>query len=107
MPRITEKIPKNAVGVSIKMRIVDADGTYINLALITGISLSLKLKAPSGAIKTKTPVFLSDGSDGWIKYVTESGVLDEVSKWKVEATVSSPSYSVPTFIGYFYVTDTL
>lgn len=45
-------------------------------------------KPPTGAVKVKTAAFDTDGANGILKYVIESGVLDQVGEWKVQARVA-------------------
>lgn len=50
-------------------------------------TMQIKLRKPSGTVLTKTASFYTDGTDGKIKYVTESGDLDEVGVWYIQALV--------------------
>ena len=45
------------------------------------------LRKPSGTNLEKTGVFVTDGSDGQMKYTTVSGDLSEAGDWSVQAKV--------------------
>jgi hypothetical protein len=45
-------------------------------------------KPPTGAVKVKTATFDTDGVNGVLKYVIESGVIDQVGEWKVQARIA-------------------
>jgi hypothetical protein len=42
---------------------------------------------PDNAVLTVTPVFVNDGRDGLIKYVTQAGDLDQIGTWQIQARV--------------------
>ena len=44
---------------------------------------------PSGNSTTKTATFDTDGTDGVIKYTTETGLIDETGYWTVRGRVQS------------------
>lgn len=45
-------------------------------------------RKPSGTVVTKTATFTTDGADGYLQYTMESGVVDEVGGWQVQARIS-------------------
>lgn len=45
-------------------------------------------KPPTGSVKVKTATFDTDGVNGVLKYVVESGVIDQVGEWKVQARIA-------------------
>ena len=53
---------------------------------------------PDGTIETKTASFVTNGRDGKIKYVTESGDIDQVGQlqYRAEVTLSSAHYESST-----------
>lgn len=69
----------NAVGVVITFT-VKLNGTAQD---ISGGTTTLTFTKPSGETVTKTPSFVTDGTDGQVKYTTESGFLDEAGTWRV------------------------
>lgn len=95
------KIHLNDIGTKFNFNIVDESGIVIDLSVST--FKELRFKKPSGAIVTKTPVFLTDGTDGKIYYVTISGDLDEVGEWNVQFKTDLPSWQGYSDIGKFKV----
>jgi hypothetical protein len=51
-------------------------------------TLQIILEKPDGTEVTKTAVFVTDGTDGQIKYAVETGVLDTAGQWYIWAVVS-------------------
>lgn len=46
------------------------------------------LTKPDGTVLTKSASFVTDGTDGQIKYTVESGVLDVVGTWKARGLIT-------------------
>lgn len=67
------------------------------------VTITFYFGAPSGTTKTKTGVFVNDGTDGLIKYTTVSGDLDEVGPWQIQAKVDLPAWQGHTEIVQFTV----
>lgn len=80
-----EQAQKNAIGVAIKVTI-EEDGSAVDVSAAT--TKELVFKKPNGTTVTKTAAFVNTGSDGKIKYVTESGFLDLVGYWQVQGNVA-------------------
>ena len=93
----------NQIGLVIKATVKNQDDDVVDISDAT--VKQLILEAPSGAKKTKTAVFVTDGSDGLIKYVTVDNDLDEVSEqhWEYQFIITRPSGVFPTDIGSFQV----
>lgn len=90
----------NDVGTIIKVRIF-SEGQVLDISEAT--SMMLYLKKPSGTVLNKTPVFITDGSDGWMQYVTVAGDIDETGEWGVQAWVSLPDGAWYTDVQTVYV----
>lgn len=60
---------------------------------ISGYTTSLKMvfTSPSGIETEKPATFLTDGTDGVIKYTIENDILDTPGLWQVRAVVASSS----------------
>jgi hypothetical protein len=65
-------------------------------ANITGSTLALHLKKPSGAIVTKTGTVV-DGAAGTWSYSWQPGDIDEAGTWWVEAQVTYSNGKIQTF----------
>ncbi len=86
----SEFLQKDAVGAVIEVTILE-DTAALDVSTVT--VKQLVFRKPGGTVVTKTASFSSDGTDGKLKYVTESGFLDEKSggqNWKVQAAVTFP-----------------
>ena len=76
-------------GTMFEVTVVDQDG---DVADISGATAKVfRFKDPSGNTVDKGADFVTDGSDGKIKYVTQDGDIDEVGDWKLQAIVTLPS----------------
>ncbi len=72
-------------GTTIEMTIINRQ-TRRPLDLATITSMYMKFEKPSGATLEKTAVMANPpGNDGVIKYVVESGLVDETGKWLIQA----------------------
>lgn len=80
---MADNIHLNDVGTEFRVTILDEDNVAVDVSAAS--TLSLIFKKPSGTSSTKTATLVNDGTDGLIKYVTESGDLDEIGTWKIQA----------------------
>jgi len=64
-------------------------------------------KKPDGTIVTKTAQFVTDGTDGKLKYTTLANDLDLPGTWKIQANVTMPAWAGKTSIGSFKVSTNL
>jgi len=78
------EIHKNDIGVQFTVTLLD-DTDAVDLS--SASTLQLLFKKPGGSLLTKTASFVTDGTDGKIKYTTISGDLDEVGSWKLQAYI--------------------
>lgn len=70
-----------------------SSGTAVNL---TGATLALHLKKPSGASVTKAGTIVSPTAGTW-SYTWVTGDLDEAGKWTVEVQVTYSNGRIQTF----------
>lgn len=83
-------IHQNDIGTTLLVTICDCSNNAIDIS--SADTKQIILKKPSGSTLTKTAVFTTDGSDGKIQYVIESGDVDEVGTWKIQGKVVIGSY---------------
>lgn len=62
------------------------DGVAVDVSAAT--TKQIKFKKPNGLTVTKTALFTTDGTDGKIDYVIETGVIDQVGPWEIQGLVS-------------------
>ena len=84
------------------LRITVYDGTDI-VDVSNVDSMTIYLQKPTGATLTKTAVYYTDGTDGIIQYVTESGDLDQAGTWQIQAKIDFGSDVFNTSIEKFKV----
>jgi hypothetical protein len=73
----------------------------------TASAKSIRLKRPDGKVFTKTAAFTSDGSNGKIYYIFESGILSMSGQWEIEAVITFASGAQISQKGTFAVFDTI
>ncbi|HMU74537.1 MAG TPA: hypothetical protein PKD69_02095 [Elusimicrobiota bacterium] len=56
--------------------------------LSSSTAKQIKFRKRSGSILTKTASFVTDGTDGKIKYTTIAGDLDESGPWSIQAVLT-------------------
>jgi hypothetical protein len=83
-----------------KLRMVQ-DGAAVDISSYT--TRQFIFRSPSGTLKTKTAAFDTDGTDGVLKYVVESGVIDASGRWIVQVRISKTnveltSQELPFFV---------
>ena len=103
-----QELHYNDIGTTFSITVKDCiSGTATPFNLSSATDLELIFNSPSGVVKTKTASFVTDGSDGKIKYITVDGDLDEVGLWRLQARVVLPLGSWSTDIGTFKVYENL
>lgn len=80
------QIHENDIGTSFEVTLLDADGNPVDIT--SALTKELVFMSPLTVRKQKTAAFVTDGSDGKLKYVTQSGDLDAVGPWKLQAVIS-------------------
>lgn len=71
-------------GTVISMQVLEK-GEIVNLS---AGSAEIVFRKPNGSCVAKTATFFTDGSDGMIQYIVESGFIDQAGKWSMQAVVS-------------------
>ena len=83
-----EGIVTDNFGQVIELTVLDVD-TDAAIDLSTYTTKSIQFKDPAGSVTTKTATFVTDGTDGKIKYTLEDELIDVDGTWYVRAQVSS------------------
>lgn len=75
----------------------DFDATFLSqcdprtiLDISAATTKEMIFKKPDGTKLTKAGTFVTDGSDGILRYTTISGDLDQAGWWEVEGHVITP-----------------
>lgn len=92
------------IGTAIIITVTANDVVYD----ISGATVKkILLKKPDGTVLTKDAVFVTDGKDGKIQYVTITGDLNAIGKWKVQAHLTFASGDWHSSIDDFQVDGNL
>lgn len=75
-------------GTSIRILIQNQDNEIVDVGDAT--EMVIIFVKPDGSRVEKTASLLTDGSDGYIHYVTEADFLDQSGTWKYEGRVGFP-----------------
>ena len=78
-------------------------GTAVVFSGIDGTILH-KLTDPAGTATAKTATFVTDGSDGLIKYTIEDDLIDAAGHWTVRGRVQGASTKLTSVVHTFKVT---
>ena len=97
---MTDEIHQYDIGTVFQLELQE-DGVAVDVSAATDITFYFG--APSGATKTKTGQFVTDGSDGLVKYATIADDLDEVGPWQVQAKITMPAWEGHSSIVQFAV----
>jgi hypothetical protein len=95
------EIHENAVGVGFTLTLLGSDSAARDISSAT--TKQMWFQDPNGTNYTKTASFVTDGTDGQIRYISESGFLTPPGKWRLQAYIILPSGSFPSAIQPFKV----
>lgn len=77
-------IHQDDVGTEFRVTITDDEVPEIALDLSTATLLEFCFGKPDGTVITRTPAFVTDGTDGQLTYTTQSGDLDQSGPWQLQ-----------------------
>ena len=95
---------KNAIGVAITVTLQE-DGVALNISNAT--TKNFVIEKPSGTVVTKTASFVTNGTDGKLRYSTISGDLNESGRYRLQVDLEASPYDGLTDIGSFFVEDNI
>ena len=75
----------------------------IPLDISSATAKKMYLKPPTGATLEKTATFTTDGTDGKIRYSTDSSDLSLAGAWQAQGYVAMPSFTGRTTVTDFTV----
>jgi hypothetical protein len=94
------EIHKLDTGTALVIAVVDEEGDPVDVSSATK---TVYLKKPTGAVLEKAGVNDTTGTDGLMKYVTQSGDLDTLGSWEIQGKVVIGSAEWRTKVGQFVV----
>lgn len=102
-------VKKGSIGVSFRIQFLKANGSPFDLS--TADTVQIRLMPPSGTRMDKTGTLVSDGEDGWAKWVTSAATdIDEEGRWEIAGYATKAgagAYTHYTEEGAFLVEDPL
>jgi hypothetical protein len=101
------KVHVGDIGTVLRVKIVDEDGSGVDVSAAT--TKTLKLLKADGSCVEKDAEFTTDGTDSYIEYVTIAGDILEGHKggWKIQGFVITPIFSAHSSIDKFNVYENL
>lgn len=98
----TETIRLYDQGVALRITVLNEDS---NLAenISSATTKTITFRKPLGTTTVKSGAFSTDGTDGRVQYVTESGFIDEVGLWKMQVYVDMGAGKFHSTQGMFFV----
>lgn len=78
------------VNVEVRL-IVQEDGVAVDIS--GAAAMKILFQAPDGTVTEQTAEFVTDGTDGAMRYVTASASdLDDAGEWLVQGHLTMPSF---------------
>jgi len=107
--KINRDLHEGDVDTAIEIAVVEEDvsGDLVPVNISSATILQIKFISPDDTQITKTAVFSTDGSDGKMKYVTETGFLTPHGVWRKMGYLSMPNWTGHTEMSVFYVNPAL
>ena len=108
MPTTTtvEEIHYNDVGSPLRVTLSDSQtGAVVDIS--DAVTLQIILQKPDGTTLTKTAVFVTDGTNGQLQYVTVDGDLNAVGNWQLQVYYVGASGSWKSNMAKFRVWENL
>jgi len=97
---MSAEIHKGDVGTVFQVTLLDGT-TVVDISGAT--TKQILFQKPNGTTMTKNATFVTDGTDGKLKYTTVANDLDTIGLWKIQARVVLPTGSWHSDTGTFRV----
>ena len=98
------EIHQDDIGTAFTITVQD-DTTAVNIS--TATTRQIKFKKPSGTVLIKTGVFVTDGTDGKLRYTSVADDLDEAGKWYLQVYLVLTNWTGHSDQGEFVVYSNL
>ena len=95
------EIHVNDFGTSLRATIKDEDDAVIDIS--DAASIIFILEKPNLTTITASGAFVSDGTDGKVQYITQSGIIDTMGQWRLQVFLDFPDGEFRTNIYNFKV----
>ena len=91
----------NDWGITMQLTIKNSSDVVVDISAAT--TKTLIFVKPDGTNVVQTALFVTDGTDGKLKYTTISGDINVTGKWQLRAHVITPTYDRQTTYTNFLV----
>lgn len=98
----THEVQVDSFGWNIDLRVVDEQGSPIDISAGTTLEYLVKKPGANGPI-TMTANFVTDGTDGKLRHVVASGEIDTIGMWQIQTCVVTASAELYSAILFFEV----
>jgi len=103
---MTCQIHQDDIGTVFKTKIIDCEtGAVIDISAST--SRRIKFLLPDLTVVEKAAVFTTDGTDGYIQYVTVAGDLSQSGRWKIQGFIADAGFENNSSVEEFNVLSNL
>lgn len=99
------EIHQEDIGTAFTITIMD-DTAVVDISSAT-VTKQIKFKKPSGTVATKDGVFVTDGTDGKLRYTSVADDLDEAGKWYIQVYLVLTGWTGHSDQAEFVVYDNL
>jgi hypothetical protein len=79
-----DEIHAGDIGTRFEITVLE-NGAAMDLS--TSSSVQFSFRKPDQTIATRTASFITDGTDGKVKYITQEGDLDQKGAWRLQVHV--------------------
>ena len=100
----TQEVHLNDIGTSLRVTI-EEDGTALDIS--TATTKQILIVKPSMTKLTKSAVFVTDGTDGMIEYVTIANDLDELGTYNIQGYIVMSGWAGHSEVKQFKVYSNL
>ena len=100
------EIHKGDIGTVFEITLAGANGQPIDISAATTGSIIFDKPEKNGVV-VMTPTFVTDGTDGKIKYSSTASFLDAVGVWAIQAEIVLPTGTWRSCIEKFHVHENI
>ena len=97
------EVQLNTVKLVITLTVTDKSGNPIDISAATVKNILLKDSLITKTVYPKVASFVTNGTDGKIRYTTQSGDLNSIGVWEVQGEIDSPNFTGRTSVERFKV----
>jgi hypothetical protein len=102
-------VQTGSLGVEVRLEVTDFEGNTYDLSsyTLTDDGNGAIIKKPSGETVDKSLNFVTDGTDGLVRFYTSASDTDELGRYELQAEFSKTGTNWRTEVGEFFVKSNL